>query len=133
MILLDTHALIWLRQGNERLGSTTREKIDLAYQRGELAVAAISFWEIGMLHAKGRIRLGVDLPEWRRTLIEQGLVEIAIDGAIGLKATMLQDFHGEPADCLIVSTALINACELVTADNKILNWSGELRRHDAAV
>jgi len=57
MILLDTHILIWLDQGNTSLGSQTREAIDRALQNNLLAVSAITFWEASMLQRKGRIQL----------------------------------------------------------------------------
>lgn len=133
MILLDTHSLIWLRQGSDHLGEKARQTIDEAYQDNNLAVSAISFWEVGMLHAKRRIRLGVDLRAWRQRLCEQGLIEIAIDGSIGLEAAALHDFHGDPADRLIVSTALLRQCSLVTADQRILAWTGDVARVNASL
>jgi len=59
-VLLDTHALIWLDQDNPALGPKARNLADLALQQGCLAVSAISFWEVAMLIAKGRI--GTALP-----------------------------------------------------------------------
>ena len=61
MILLDTHVLLWLRLGERELGARARVEIDRAWQSGEVAVSAISFWEVAMLKAKGRIRLPEDV------------------------------------------------------------------------
>ena len=60
-----------------------------------------------------------------RHLIEQA------DGEIGIRANELPDFHPDPADRIIVATAM-NGHQLVTADRRILDWSGNLRRLDAA-
>ena len=57
LLLLDTNALLWLRRGDSRLGRAARREIERAWQSDELAVSAISFWEVGMLVDKGRIRL----------------------------------------------------------------------------
>lgn len=127
MILLDTHVLVWLRMGEARLGTKARREIDRAWQSGEVGVSAISFWEIAMLKDRGRIEFPEDLGLWRREQLEQGLVEIAVDGEIGIRAASLADFHADPADRLIVATALAGH-RLVTADERILGWTGHLSR-----
>lgn len=125
MLLLDTHVMLWLRLGDARLGSDTRREIDRAWQSGGVGVSALSFWEVAMLKAKGRIQFPEDVGLWRREQLEQGVVEIVVDGEIGIRAVNLSDFHSDPADRLIVATALGGHC-LVTADRRILGWSGGL-------
>ena len=128
MILLDTHVLIWLDVGDSRLGSESLSAIDSAFDSDELAVASISFWEIGMLVAKGRLDMSIDLNVWREELLKNGLYEQPMTGKIGLRAAGLSDFHGDPADRIIVATAMEFSAELITADNKILRWQGPLIR-----
>ena len=130
MILLDTHILIWQEQGDLRLGPQTRHAIANALQEDRAAVSAISFWEVGMRVQKGRLDLLLDLGAWRRDLLSQGLIEIPVNGSIAARAGLLPDMHGDPADRIIVATAL-EGHQLVTADGKILNWSGPLNRLDA--
>jgi PIN domain nuclease of toxin-antitoxin system len=129
-MLLDTHVLLWLRLGDARLGTGARIEIDRAWQAGQVGVSAISFWEVAMLKDKGRIRFPEDVALWRREQLEQGMVEIAVDGEIGIRAVGLADFHADPADRLIVATAL-QGHRLVTADQRILDWLGEVGRLDA--
>lgn len=129
MILLDTHILIWSRSGDARLGPRAREQIEQALAEGELAVSAISFWEAAMLHEKRRFTLLRDVASWRDALIAEGLAEIPIDGAIAARAGRLTDMHGDPADRLIVATAL-DGHRLLTADQPILDWPGSLDRLD---
>ena len=62
--------------------------------------------------------------------MSDGLVEIPVDGDIGIRANRLDDFHADPADRIIVATAL-GGHTLVTADSRILQWGGDLRRVDA--
>ncbi len=78
-----------------------------------------------MLKAKSRISLSEDVQTWRRRQLEQGMQEIGVDGKIGIRAASLTDFHGDPADRIIVATALAGH-RLATADTRILNWSGQL-------
>lgn len=130
MILLDTHVLIWQEQGDLRLGPLTRRAVARALQEDRAAVCAISFWEIGMRVQKGRLDLLLDLSAWRQDLLNKGLNEIPVDGSIAAKAGLLPDIHGDPADRIIVATALTGH-QLVTADGKILGWPGPLNRLDA--
>lgn len=131
MILIDTHVLIWLDEGNPNLGKKSLDLIDNALGENELAIATISFWEIAMLMEKQRIQIKMDLGAWRANLLDQGLTEIPLDGGIALRAGTLPDFHGDPADRLIVSTALAISATLVTADERILSWSQPLLTFDA--
>ena len=79
---------------------------------------------------KGRIVLPLDLSAWRLDLLEYGLVEIPVDAEIASRAGSLPDMHGDPADRIIVATAL-EGHELITADERILGWPGTLSRLDA--
>lgn len=130
MILLDTHVLIWQELGDLRLGPQARRVIARALQEDRAAVSAISFWEVGMRVQKGRLDLFFDLGVWRRDLLDRGLIEIPIDGDIATRAGLLPNIHGDPADRIIVATAL-EGHRLVTADGKILRWPGPLGRLDA--
>lgn len=60
-------------------------------------------------------------------MLREGLREIPVDGDIGIRATELANFHRDPADRLIVATAL-GGHQLVTADRRILDWPGPLAR-----
>ena len=57
-------------------------------------------------------------------------LELAVDGEIGVRAVALPDFHADPADRLIVATALRGHL-LITADERIRDWPGEVSRLDA--
>ena len=130
MILLDTHVLVWLRLGERLLGTESQTLINEAWRADSLYVSAISFWEVELLKRKQRIRFPDDVTRWRGELLAQGVNEISVDGAIGIRAAGLQDFHADPADRVIVATAL-DEHQLVTADQSILDWSGALDRLDA--
>ena len=130
MILADTHALIWLRTGDARLGAVARRALDNALRDEEFAVSAMTFWEVAMLRSKDRLDFPEDVGLWRRELLRQGLAEIPVDGEIGIRANALPDFHADPADRIIVATAQAGH-RLVTGDERILAWGGNLARLDA--
>ena len=129
-MLLDTHVLVWYRGGESKLGRRARSAVDLAVSSGEAAVSAITFWELAMLVAKGRMSLPDDVRTWRRLNLGQGVREIPVDGEIGARAGSLAGLHGDPADRIIVATAM-EGHRLVTADQRILDWEGPLPRLDA--
>lgn len=132
MIVLDTHALIWLDEGSRRLGGEALQHINSAFTDGQLAVSAISFWEISMLIQKQRLEIRMEMDVWRKELIESGLREIPLSGAIAIRAGALLDFQGDAADRLIVATALQMSASLVTADKKILQWNNLKLKIDAS-
>lgn len=131
MMLLDTHVLIWLDEGSPRLGAKSLERINKAFAAGNLAVSAISFWEISMLVQKQRLEIRMEVDVWRKELLASGLREIPIDGAVAIRAGSLSNFQGDPADRLIVATTLRISSTLATADQKILAWKNLKSKIDA--
>jgi PIN domain nuclease of toxin-antitoxin system len=124
VILLDTHVVVWFRQGSERLGKRARRRIDTALREGNLAVSAFSFWEIAMLARGGRLGLRVTVDEFRAATLGAGVLEIPVDGAIAILSTRLSGMHGDPADRLIVASAIVQRAVLATADQSMLAMRG---------
>jgi len=131
MIVLDTHALLWMDRDDLSLGVQARSQIEDAWRTEGIAVSAISFWEVAMLAQRGRVILPVAIEVWRMDVLHAGVQEIPIDGRIALLATSLIQLHRDPADRFIVATAMHHRASLMTADSKILAWTGELARQDA--
>ena len=131
MIVLDTHALLWMDRNDPALGPAARRLIEDAWRAGQVAVSAISFWETAMLVQRGRIVLPLPTTEWRSELLQAGLREIVMEGRIGILASHLENLHRDPADRFIIATALQNQATLVTADENVLAWPSELLRQDA--
>ena len=136
MILLDTHVLVWASLAPERLGDQASRRFEQAWAGGgqSVGVSAVSFWEVAMLVAKGRLHLEQTPMQWRRTWLAAGLAEWPLSGAIGSGAVHLDGFHSDPADPAdrwIVATALDLGAELLTADERLLAWLGPLTCVDA--
>ena len=131
MIVLDTHALLWMDRNDPMLGPQARAMIENTWRSDVVAVSAISFWETALLADRGRIVLPVPAEDWRIDLLQAGLREIAVDGRVALHATRLEGLHCDPADRFIVATSLQLGATLVTADKQILEWGGDLPRQDA--
>ncbi len=132
-MILDTHVLLWMDRNDPALGPMARGRIEHAWRAGQVAVSAISFWEAAMLAERGRITLPVPIHRWRADWLQAGLTEIPLNGHIALQSCLLENLHRDPADRFIVTTAMDRRLPLVTADQKILDWSGEVEKLNAGV
>ena len=126
LILLDTHTWIWLINGDEQLKSSEAlPLIEQAAQLSNVKVSAISVWEVSMLEGKGRISFSMDCLDWvKQALDAPGLSLVPLTPEIAVLSSRLPgDFHGDPADRILVATALELGASLVTKDGKILTYS----------
>lgn len=123
-VLLDTHVLIWLLNGDSTLAPSAMTVIEQAAREGTILVSAITPWEIAMLVAKGRLTLTRDVQEWVDEALRQpGVVLAPLDPTIAIASTRLPGaIHGDPADRLIVATARHHDALLVTADERLLAY-----------
>ena len=137
MALLDIHALVWLLDGNERLGKKSRTLIQQSAQAGSLYVSAITPWEIAMLVSEGRLTLVQEVAEWLRTAISMPGVRMApLSIDVSVASTRLPgDFHSDRADRIIVATARHLGATLVTEDKLVLDYgkAGHVKCHRAGV
>jgi len=117
MIVLDTHAWIWWTSSPGKLSRRARAAIDAG---GDLLVPAISCWEVAMLVAKKRLELDRDVLVWIRQALAQARVEIApLVPEIAVQSAALGEFQGDPADRLIVATALHHRAVVLSKDERI--------------
>jgi PIN domain nuclease of toxin-antitoxin system len=126
-ILLDTHTWIWLFQGSTELSEDIIIKIDRAGSKGKVFISAISIWELSMLVAKGKITLSKPIYQWVDNSLSQPGVNLSpLSPEISIESSFLPgEFHGDPADRIIVATARINDLILLTRDRKILHYGSE--------
>lgn len=131
-LVLDTHAWIWLMEGTaSELSASTITLIEQAAGRSELAISAISVWEVAMLEAKSRISLSQSIEEWiKAALTAPGIRLVDLSPVIALESTRLPGSpHADPADRIIIATARVLGSVLVTCDERILAYgkSGHVR------
>ncbi len=126
-VLLDTHSWIWLFSGSRELSQRIINRIDKAGKQGKVFISAISVWELSMLVAKNRITLSKPIHQWVEESLSQPGVNLSLlTPPIAIDSSFLPgDFHGDPADRIIVATARINDLILLTRDRKILSYGEE--------
>ena len=124
MIVLDTHAWVWWVSNPEMLSDTARQVIDDAVRRRELYISTISTWEVAMLVEKGRLALALDVRDWiSRSEALPFLTFVPLSTAIAVESVRLRGFpHADPAERIIVATALSLGARLVTKDEKLLRY-----------
>jgi PIN domain nuclease of toxin-antitoxin system len=89
------------------------------------------FYEVGHLVKRGRLREFMAVRAWRSALLSLGIREVAVSAEIAMRASDLENLPGDPLDRLVVATALVERAALLTADQPILSWPGQLAREDA--
>ncbi len=130
-VLLDTNALLWFVGSATRLGRRALKLAETAVQERTLFVSAISFWETALLVECGRLKLSQPVAVWRHKVLALGIRELSLNGDIAIRAVDAMPDQNDPADRFILATALDCAATLLTADDRLLEWAGQLRRHDA--
>ena len=121
-LLLDTHVWFWALQSPEKLGKLCQASLESP--ENELAVATVCTLELGQLVSVGRIEIRGTLEAWvRQSVKELGLQSVELSHAIALLAyTLPGKFHKDPADRILVATAIDQGMTLVTADERIVAY-----------
>jgi PIN domain nuclease of toxin-antitoxin system len=117
-VLLDSHVIHWWSAEPERLSTTAARAVADA---DELAVAAISWFELAWLGEHERIVVSVPIRSWLEGLA--GSVR-TVGGTPAIAATAVSfpsSFPGDPADRLIYATAVEHGWLLVTKDRRLRN------------
>jgi PIN domain nuclease of toxin-antitoxin system len=124
VIVIDTHIWVWWVQGDSRLTPKYQQWLQQYWSQG-LGVSIFSCWEITKLVEKDRLELPNPLNEWfEQALAYPGVQLLDLTVPILIEATKLVGFHRDPGDQIIVATTRVYGCPLLTADQKILGYSG---------
>jgi PIN domain nuclease of toxin-antitoxin system len=128
-VLLDTHVWLWLQTQPERVRDDVRAQ--LADERAELLLSAVSSWEIAIKHARGKL----PLPEPPHTYVPSRMRSDAVDGlpvthAHALRVASLPPHHGDPFDRLLVAQAQVEKLTIVTVDPQIERYDVPVIRAD---
>jgi PIN domain nuclease of toxin-antitoxin system len=125
-LLLDTHIWLWYLEGDSaRIGRNALSLLEKSGSQGNLVVSDISFWEIGVKAAKGRLSLSVEVNIWlSRASSAPGFRFLPLERDVLTLSTQLAGTaHNDPADRMLLAIAQLNNMPLVTADEMIINYA----------
>ena len=121
-LLLDTHIALWTDSDDPRLRASTQRIIEECWRNGgTICLSAVSVWEMAMLLDADRIELDVPIEAWvTRFLNRPGAQAVPLDLRSAAQSYHLDPFDNrDPADRLLVATAIELGCPLVTYDSRI--------------
>ncbi len=122
MIILDTH--IWIRWLDPQQQALAPGLIDQIETADRVAVSSISCWEVAWLLRRGRLQLALSLPEWLDNALQHSGVDcIAVDRPIAIYSANLPEHHKDPADRIIIATALTLNAKLLGLDSAFSAYS----------
>jgi PIN domain nuclease of toxin-antitoxin system len=123
-LLLDTHVLIWQQEGRLDLIGRATETIEAA---DELLVSVISFVEIGVKVATGKLRMPAGI---REHVLDSGARLLNLSPEHGLGIAELPLHHRDPFDRLLISQARSEGLAIVTADPQFARYDVAVVRAD---
>ena len=121
MILLDTHIWVrWLEPDTDPLPAAISGLIDNSDQ---VAVSAVSCWEVSYLVKRNRLILPLPMDEWlQAALDESGVTSVSLTATMATRAAALADIHRDPADRFIIATAIETGATLLSLDSVFENY-----------
>lgn len=116
-LLLDTHALVWWLEDDERLSGRARDLI--ADGANIVFVSAVSIWEIRIKEALGRIRLPKNFIQ---SVENEGFYALDITWSHVDRLSSLQTLHKDPFDRILISQSQTEKLAIVTRDEQIRRY-----------
>jgi len=116
MIVLDTHIWVnWIVRGDKSLSRVILEAMD---SQSSLAVSAISCFEVSLLVKLGKLELPLPTHEWLDEALDgSGVMCLPISCRIAQQSVALSNIHKDPADRIIMATALVHEALLASVDS----------------
>lgn len=121
MIVLDTH--IWHWWTNQIKGKLSTATIAMIEEAEEVAVSAISCFEMAWLHTHGRIDLGMSVDAWLSEIeASETVIFLPVTPRIAARAVTLPEHHKDPQDRIIIATALAHQAQLLSVDENFTKY-----------
>jgi PIN domain nuclease of toxin-antitoxin system len=124
-LLLDTHILLWGAIEPERLSRVASALIESP--DNEIVFSALSIWEIAIKTGLGRADFRIAAGMLRRSLFDNGYVELAVTGAHAATLAGLPPIHKDPFDRMLVAQAIVEGFTLLTSDPTLAKYPGSIR------
>lgn len=120
-ILLDTHALLWLLTGDNRLSQPARE---IFLDRNNLLFfSAASLWEICIKVSLGKLSLKRNWLKTIRKEMEANAIQwLPVEMLHCVKVTELPFYHRDPFDRMLIAQAMVEQMQLLSRDNRLSDY-----------
>jgi PIN domain nuclease of toxin-antitoxin system len=125
-LLLDTHVWLWrVEDDASRLASGTTALLDRCGAMSNLFVSDISYWELAVKSAKGKLSLSIDVAAWLLRAEQATDIRFqTLTRPVLLQSTRLAGaVHNDPADRMLIASAQVHGIPLVTADRQIIAYA----------
>lgn len=125
MIVLDTHAWIWFISNPENLSKRANKAVNDAVKDKSVLISSISAWELALLVKKKRLKLTLEVTDWIAKSESLSFIQfVPVTNSIAVKSVNLPlPLHPDPADRIIIATALSVGAPVVTRDKKLIGYS----------
>jgi PIN domain nuclease of toxin-antitoxin system len=124
-LLLDTHAFLWLVDGDPNLSKAA--ELALRDPANELFLSVASIWELAIKVGSGKLRLSDPLdafvPRWT---VAYQLTSLTILSKHAVAVVALPDHHRDPFDRMLIAQALEEGLTIVTSDRKFSSYSAPI-------
>lgn len=125
-LLVDTHLLLWAAGEPQKLSRKARRL--LGDPGSQLWFSAVSLWEVVIKHGLGREDFRVEPRRLRRGLIDNGWRELAISSEHAVATLDLPPIHKDPFDRMLVAQAQIEGLALITSDELVARYPGDVQK-----
>jgi PIN domain nuclease of toxin-antitoxin system len=116
VILLDTH--VWVRWVDPQANPLSPGILDCIETAEQLAVSAVTCWEVAWLARRGRLQLRMSLLDWLDQALQgSDVICIPVERPIAVRAASLPEHHRDPADRFIIATAIERQARLISLDS----------------
>jgi PIN domain nuclease of toxin-antitoxin system len=120
-LLLDTHALIWFTEGNDKLTLIAKKQIE--DENNNKAISIASLWEIVIKASRTKLGIEKSFVEINQFLLVNNID--VLDIKVSHLDTLLElpNHHGDPFDRLIISQAITENLIVISADRHFKAYS----------
>ncbi len=121
MVVVDTHILIWDVLAPQRLSKPAAQALIEANQGDGILISDISLWEIAMFIQKGRVQVDTDCLSFITLILQANYSQVRpiTPQTAALSVQLPDSINNDPADRLILATAVAENVALITADRNM--------------